>query len=77
VSPLSALVRLRGPNETHPVVQVHPGLRINGVPYERGRSAFAAFEELIKLSTMDVFGKPSDHLLEQIRQKVRVLGMRR
>ena len=36
--------------------------------------AFAKFEELVKLSTMDVFGEPSDHLLEQIQQKVRMLG---
>jgi hypothetical protein len=30
--------------------------------------------ELIKLSTMDVYGKPSDDLLGQIRHKVQMLG---
>jgi hypothetical protein len=35
---------------------------------------FAKFVELIKLSKMDVYGKPSDDLLEQMRQKVQMLG---
>jgi hypothetical protein len=36
--------------------------------------AFAKFVELIRLSTMDVYGKPSDPLLEALRRKVRLLG---
>lgn len=36
--------------------------------------ALPKFVELIKLSTMDIYGKPSDELLEQMRRKVRMLG---
>jgi len=36
--------------------------------------AFTRFVELIELSTMDVYGKPCDALLEQLRKKVRMLG---
>jgi hypothetical protein len=37
-------------------------------------SAFRKFVELIRLSTMDIYGKPSDDLLKQMRQKVQMLG---
>jgi len=36
--------------------------------------ALRQFVELIKLSAMDVYGRPSDDLLEQIRQNVQMLG---
>lgn len=35
---------------------------------------FAEFVEFIKLLTIDVYGKPSDELVEQMRQKARMLG---
>jgi hypothetical protein len=35
---------------------------------------FPKFVELVKLSTMDIYGKPSDDLLEQMRKKVQTLG---
>jgi hypothetical protein len=36
--------------------------------------AFAGFAELITLSTMDVYGTPSEGLLELLRRKVQMLG---
>src|SRR4029450_4325825 len=36
--------------------------------------AFAGFAELITLSTLDVYGKPSEELLELLRRKVQLLG---
>jgi hypothetical protein len=36
--------------------------------------AFAGFAELITLSTLDVYGKPSEELLELLRRKVQMLG---
>jgi len=56
------------------VVQVHPDSASMEFHMNVAGPACAALEELINLSTMDVFGKPSDHLLEQIQQKVRTLG---
>jgi hypothetical protein len=56
------------------VVQVHPDSVSMEFHMNMAGPAFAKFEELIKLSTMDVFGEPSDHLLEQIQQKVQMLG---
>ena len=35
---------------------------------------FAKFAEFIKLLTIDVYGQPSDHLVQQLRQKARMLG---
>ena len=37
-------------------------------------SEFAKLQELIRLVTMDVYGKPSGHLLEALRRKVQLLG---
>ena len=39
--------------------------------------AFTRFVELIELSTMDVYGKPCDALLEQLRKRFGCLGPRR
>lgn len=35
---------------------------------------FPKFAEFIKLLTIDVYGKPSDDLVEQMRQKAQMLG---
>jgi hypothetical protein len=35
---------------------------------------FPKFGKFIKLLRIDVFGKPSDHLVEQLRQKAQILG---
>ncbi len=56
------------------VVQVHPDSASMEFHMKVAGPAFPKFVELIKLSTMDVYGKPSDDLLEQMRQKVRMLG---
>ncbi len=36
--------------------------------------AFPKFGDFIKLLTIDVYGKPSEDLLEQIRKKAQMLG---
>ena len=36
--------------------------------------AFPKFAKFIRLLTIDVYGKPSDNLLEQIRKKAKMLG---
>jgi hypothetical protein len=41
---------------------------------EIGGPAFRKFTELIDLRTIEVYGRPSDKVLEQLQQKVEMLG---
>jgi hypothetical protein len=72
--PISYNVYLKEDRTRMTVVQVHPDSASMEFHMNVAGPAFAKFEELVKLSTMDVFGEPSDHLLEQIQQKVGMLG---
>jgi len=56
------------------VVQVHPDSASMEHHMTVAGPAFAEFAELITLSTMDVYGTPSEGLLELLRRKVRMLG---
>jgi hypothetical protein len=56
------------------VVQVHPDSGSMELHMKVAAPAFRRFAELINLSTMDVYGEPSHDLLEQMRQKVQLLG---
>jgi len=56
------------------VVQVHPDSASMEYHMTVAGPAFAGFAELITLSTLDVYGKPSDELLELLRRKVQMLG---
>jgi quinol monooxygenase YgiN len=56
------------------VVQVHADSASMEYHMKTAGPAFPKFRELIRLSTMDIYGKPSDSLLEQMRQKARMLG---
>jgi quinol monooxygenase YgiN len=56
------------------VVQVHPDSASMEYHMTVAGPAFAGFAELITLSTLDVYGKPSEELLELLRRKVRMLG---
>ena len=56
------------------VVQVHPDSASMEYHMTVAGPAFAGFAELITLSTMDVYGTPSDGLLELLRRKVQMLG---
>lgn len=56
------------------VVQVHPDSASMEFHMRVAGPAFPKFAELIKLLTMDVYGKPSDDLLEQMRTKAQMLG---
>jgi hypothetical protein len=72
--PISYNVYLNEDGTRMTVIQVHPDSASMEFHMDVAGPAFAKFEGLITLSTMDVFGKPSDHLLEQIQQKVQMLG---
>ena len=56
------------------VVQVHPDSASMEYHMTVAGPAFAGFAELVTLSTMDVYGKPSEELLELLRRKVQMLG---
>jgi quinol monooxygenase YgiN len=56
------------------VVQVHPDSASMEYHMTVARPAFAGFAELITLSTLDRYGKPSEELLELLRRKVQMLG---
>ena len=56
------------------VVQVHPDSASMENHMRVAGPAFAGFAELVTLSTLDVYGKPSGELLELLRRKVQMLG---
>jgi hypothetical protein len=56
------------------VVHVHPDSASLECHMKVAGPAFPKFAEFIKLLTIDVYGKPSDDLMEQLRQKARMLG---
>jgi hypothetical protein len=56
------------------VVQLHPDSASMEHHMSVAGPAFAGFAELVTLSTLDVYGEPSEALLEQLRRKVQMLG---
>jgi quinol monooxygenase YgiN len=56
------------------VVQVHPDSASMEFHMRAAASAFPRLADLVDLSSMDIFGKPSDALLQQIQNKVEMLG---
>jgi len=56
------------------VAQVHPDSESMEHHMTVAGPAFAGFSELVTLSTLDVYGEPSEALLEQLRRKVQLLG---
>jgi hypothetical protein len=56
------------------VVQVHPDSASMEYHMTAAGPAFAGFAELVTLSTLDVYGEPSEELLELLHRKVQMLG---
>jgi quinol monooxygenase YgiN len=56
------------------VVQVHPDSASMEQHMSIAGPAFARFRDLLRLSAMDVYGRPSAALLQQLREKARMLG---
>lgn len=56
------------------VVAVHPDSASLEFHMEIAGPAFRKLSGFIRLMTIEVFGRPSDKALEQLRQKVRMLG---
>jgi quinol monooxygenase YgiN len=56
------------------VVQVHPDPASMEHHLSVAGSAFPGFLDFLTLSRIDIYGEPSATLLEQLRQKARMLG---
>ena len=56
------------------VVAVHPDAASVERHMEVGGEAFRGFAELIEMEGIEVYGEPTDHMLEQLRQKAAALG---
>jgi hypothetical protein len=56
------------------VIHVHSGSASLEFHMRVAGPLFARFAEFIKLLTIDIYGKPSDHLMKQMRQKAQMLG---
>lgn len=56
------------------VLQVHPDSASMEHHMEVAGPAFPKFAELLRLRTMEIYGKPSEDLLKQLRRKIDTLG---
>ena len=56
------------------VIAVHPNPVSVELHMEIGTPAFRDFGDLIEMEGIEIYGKPSDRMLEQLEQKVEMLG---
>ena len=56
------------------VVQLHPSSASMEFHMDVAGPVFRKFTDLVELSKIDIYGKPSDALLEQTRRKAQLLG---
>jgi quinol monooxygenase YgiN len=57
------------------VVQVHPDSASMERHMEIAGPVFAQFADLVVLRTIDIYGSPSEKVVEQLRRKAALLGM--
>lgn len=56
------------------VISVHPDSESLAFHMDEGREEFRKFSDLIVLSSMEVYGRVSDAVLERLQQKAEMLG---
>jgi hypothetical protein len=56
------------------VAQIHPDSASLEFHMQVGGPAFRKMANLVELLTIEVYGKPSENLLKQLREKARMLG---
>jgi hypothetical protein len=56
------------------VLQVHPDSASMERHMELAGPVFARFADLVALRTIDIYGSPSEKVVEQLRQKAELLG---
>lgn len=67
-------VYLDEPGEHVTVLQAHPDAASAEFHMTVAAAAFAPFAKLLVLQQIDVYGSPSEALLEQLRRKAHLLG---
>jgi quinol monooxygenase YgiN len=72
--PISYNVYLTPDGRHMTVIQVHPDSASMEFHMRAAASEFPRFADLLDLSAMEIFGTPSDALLQQIRRKAEMLG---
>jgi quinol monooxygenase YgiN len=72
--PIAYWVYLSEDDTRMTVLQVHPDSASMEYHMKAGAAAFAKFKGLITMSSMDVYGTPSEELLDLLQQKARMLG---
>ena len=65
---------LNGDSTRLTVIQVHPDSASAEFHMQFAGSAFPGFVEFIRMSGIDIYGKPSRDLLEMLQRKARMLG---
>jgi len=56
------------------LIAIHPDSSSLELHMEIGAPAFRKFIELIDLRKIEIYGRPSERVLEQLQQKVQMLG---
>jgi hypothetical protein len=56
------------------LIAIHPNSSSLELHMEIGGPAFRRFIDLVDLRMIEVYGRPSDRVLEQLQQKVKMLG---
>lgn len=72
--PLAYNVYLGDEDRTMTVVQVHADSSSMERHMDLAAERFAKVSELLTLRRVDVYGEPSEHLVEQLRRKAGLLG---
>jgi hypothetical protein len=62
------------PGSRMTLIAIHPNSSSLELHMEIGGPAFRRFIELVDLRMIEVYGRPSDRVLEQLQQKVEMLG---
>lgn len=72
--PVAYAVYLDGGGATVTVFQIHPDSASTEFHMEVAAPEFAKFTELVRLKSIEVYGTPSQDLLEKLRRKGQLLG---
>jgi quinol monooxygenase YgiN len=74
VTPIAYHVYFSDDGERMTVVQLHPDSASMELHMQVAGPVFARFADLVELQTVDVYGSPSDKVVEQLRAKAELLG---
>ena len=72
--PISYQVYFSDDGRRMTVVQIHPDSTSMERHMDVAGPIFARFADLLELRTVDVYGTPSERILEQLRRKAQLLG---